>query len=162
MPLLWASSECLEVSICVCLGDFYHRGIHSSPSPSRRSSKVSEMQSTLSPFLQRKLFLFQLSLLSEQLKLADLGPRWWLSGEDAGETQVDPWSGRIPHALEQLSHGPQLLSLCSRDQKPQLLSPRASTMRSPHPRVQEKPPQWEFHAQQETEVLACHKVIEKQ
>ena len=54
---------------------------------------MSEMQSTLLSLLQRNLFLFNLSFvyrlkLREQLKLADLGPRWWLSGEDAGETQV--------------------------------------------------------------------------
>ena len=38
----------------------------------------------------------------------------------------DPWSGKIPLTLEQLSHAPQLLSLCSRAQELQLLSPRAA------------------------------------
>ena len=62
------------------------------------------MQSTLSSLLQRNLFVFNLSFvyrlkLSEQLKLADLGPPWWLSGEDAGETQVQSLVREDPTCL---------------------------------------------------------------
>ena len=39
----------------------------------------------------------------------------------------NPWSRKIPHAMEQRSPCPQLLSLCSRAQELQLLSPRATT-----------------------------------
>lgn len=45
----------LGVSICVYLGDFYHRGTHLSPFLSKRCSKVGEMKSTPSPPLQRNL-----------------------------------------------------------------------------------------------------------
>ena len=54
----------------------------------------------------------------------------------------DPCSGKIPHAAEQLTHGPQLLSLCSRAQEPQLLSPYPATTEA-HAPQREKPPQWE-------------------
>ena len=37
--------------------------------------------------------------------------------------RFEPWSRKIPHAVEQLSHTPQLLSLRSRARKPQLRKP---------------------------------------
>ena len=37
--------------------------------------------------------------------------------------RFEPWSGKIPHAAEQLSHAPQLLSLRSSAREPQLLKP---------------------------------------
>ena len=50
------------------------------------------------------------------------------------------------------AHVPQLLSLCSRARKSQLLSPRATTTEAHAPRAhapqQEKPPQWEDCAPQ--------------
>ena len=104
---------------------------------------------------------------------------WWLTGQESAcrckSCRLDPCSGKIPHAMEQLSpcatttnpvprarvhkptHSrasePQPLSLCSRAQELQLLSPPAATL-SPaattlklmHPRArapQEKPQQWE-------------------
>ena len=74
------------------------------------------------------------------------GLPWWLSGKEFAcqckRHRFNPWSGKIPHALGQLSHTPQLWSLCSRAREPQLLSPepcalepvlcnkRSATMRS--------------------------------
>ena len=46
----------------------------------------------------------------------------------------DPCSGKITHAVEWLSHAPQLLSLCSRIWEPQLLSPRAATTEAHDPK----------------------------
>ena len=58
---------------------------------------------------------------------------WWLSGKESAcqckRHEFSPWSGRIPDAVDvdQLSLCVlQLLSLCSRAQEPQLLSPRAT------------------------------------
>ena len=57
----------------------------------------------------------------------------------------DPWSGRIPHALGQLS-------LCATTPEPVPYSPGAAAMKSACPRAQapwqEKPPPWEAHALQ--------------
>ena len=56
-----------------------------------------------------------------------------------------PWSGKIPHATEQLSLCTTILSLCSRARKPQLLSLHAATTEAhapgAHAPQQEKPPQ---------------------
>ena len=55
----------------------------------------------------------------------------WLSVEDSAcrcrRHGFETWSGKIPHAVEQISLWPQLLSLCSRAWEPQLLSPCAAT-----------------------------------
>ena len=55
----------------------------------------------------------------------------WLSVEDSAcqcrRHRFETWSGKIPHAVEQISLWPQLLSLCSRAREPQLLSPCAAT-----------------------------------
>ena len=63
------------------------------------------------------------------------GLHWWLSGkESSGQCRkygFDPWSGKIPPAVEE-ARMPQLLSLCARAWKPQ----------------QEKAPQWEAHTLQ--------------
>ena len=56
---------------------------------------------------------------------------WWLSGEESAyqcrRRGLSPWSGKIPLAAEQRSHGPRLPSLCSSTREPQLpaLPPRA-------------------------------------
>ena len=42
---------------------------------------------------------------------------------NAGDHGFEPWSGKIPHAAEQLSPCAQLLSLHSRAREPQLLKP---------------------------------------
>ena len=67
---------------------------------------------------------------------------------NAGDT------GSIPHPLKQLSHVPQLLSLYSRAQEQQLLSPCAATPEArtnaldPPVPQQGEPPQWETPAPQ--------------
>ena len=50
----------------------------------------------------------------------------------------DPWSGKIPRAMEQLT-------LCTRTTKPMLCHSRSHHSEKP---PQEKPPQWEAHALQ--------------
>ena len=44
-----------------------------------------------------------------------LGPYWWLSGKESAcqcrRQEFDPWSGKIPHATEQLSLCTKLLKL---------------------------------------------------
>ena len=69
-----------------------------------------------------------------------------------GTHRLEPWSGNIPHASEQLACAPQLLSLCSRAREPQLLSPHATTTEAHAPRAhalqQEKPPQREARTPQ--------------
>ena len=64
---------------------------------------------------------------------------------NAGGHGFEPWSGKIPHAAEQLSHAPQLLSLRSRAREPQLLSSHATATEACAPRArapqQEKPTQ---------------------
>ena len=50
-------------------------------------------------------------------KWSTLGFPWWLSGEESACHRGHGfalWSGKIPHAAEQLSREPQLLNLCSR------------------------------------------------
>ena len=75
----------------------------------------------------RSRHYFSLTLLglapnSEKTKTSRLP--WWLSGkESAGQCsrhRFDPWSRKIPCALEQRSHCATLLRLCSRSQRPQL------------------------------------------
>ena len=45
------------------------------------------------------------------------GLSWWLSGKESAcqfrRHRFNPWSRKIPHATDQLTHVPQLLSLCS-------------------------------------------------
>ena len=61
---------------------------------------------------------------------------------------VDPWSGKIPHTMEQLLSPSQLLSLCPRVQEPHILKPvclepatgETTSMRSPRTSAQEYPP----------------------
>ena len=63
--------------------------------------------------------------------MAEHGFPWWLSGKESACQRrrhgSDPWSGKIPYAMKQLSRVPQLLSLCPRAQELQLLSPRSTT-----------------------------------
>ena len=86
--------------------------------------------------------------LMNSLSRLYLGLPWWLSGKESSYQGRGhgfyPWSGRIPHALEQLSPVPQQLSLCSRAWGLQLLKPECPRARGP----QEKPLQWEAHASQ--------------
>ena len=52
---------------------------------------------------------------------------WWLSGKESAcqcrRHGFCPWPGKIAHAAEQLSHTPQLLSLCCGAQELQPLEP---------------------------------------
>ena len=61
--------------------------------------------------------------------------------------RFNPWSKKIPCTKQQLSPEPQLLSLCSRDCEPYLLSPSTAATESYTPwspaLQQERPPQWE-------------------
>ena len=57
---------------------------------------------------------------------------------NAGDTAPTPDPGRKHTPRSSKDHVPQLLSLCWRNQKPQLLSPQA-----PEPVLWEKPPQLE-------------------
>ena len=71
---------------------------------------------------------------------------------NAGDKGSSPGPGSSHTLRSNEAHAPQLLSLRSRAQKPQLLSPRAPTTEARAPRAhapqQEKPPQWEAHAPQ--------------
>ena len=64
---------------------------------------------------------------------------------DAADTGLIPGPGRFPHAAEQLTRAPQLLSLHSRAHEPQLLSQHATTTEAHVLRAcalqQKKPPQ---------------------
>ena len=70
------------------------------------------------------------------------GLPWWRSVENlpanAGDTGFEPWSGKIPHAAEQLSP-------CDTTTEPALWSQRATTTEARAPRAhalqKEKPPQ---------------------
>ena len=59
--------------------------------------------------------------------------------------RFDPWSGKIPHAAEQLSLCPTTTEhMCSKVQEPQLRSREPQLLKSVRPRAsapQEKPPQ---------------------
>ena len=71
---------------------------------------------------------------------------------NAGDKGSSPGPGSSHMPRNNEACAPQLLSLRSRAQKPQLLSPRAPTTEARAPRArapqQEKPPQWEAHALQ--------------
>ena len=90
------------------------------------------------------------------IKIWHSGLPWWCSGwESACQSRghgFHLWSGKIPHAAQQLSPWPQLLSLRSRARETQLLSLRATVTEAGTPRAralqQEKPPQWEARAPQ--------------
>ena len=68
-----------------------------------------------------------------------LGPPWWLSGKRVGlpmqRQRFNPWSGKIPHASEQLSSWVTTT-------EPVLYSPSSET---------EKPMQWEAHTATKTQ-----------
>ena len=72
---------------------------------------------------------------------------------DAGDMGLSPGLGRSHMPRRNWAHAPQLLSLCSRACKPQLLSPRATTTEAHMPRAhalqQEKAPQWGARAPQQ-------------
>ena len=57
------------------------------------------------------------------------GLPWWFSGQESSCQRrpywFDPWSEKIPHAVEQLSRAPQLLSLYSTAWGNQHPNPRA-------------------------------------
>ena len=71
---------------------------------------------------------------------------------NAGDTGLSPGPGRSHMPQSNKTHAPQQLSLHSRTQKPQLLSPCATTTEACAPRahalLQEKPLQWEACAPQ--------------
>ena len=78
---------------------------------------------------------------------------------NAGDTGSSPGPETSHMLWSNQAQVPQLLSLCSRAHKPQLLSPRATTSEACAPRAhapqQEKPPQWEAHAPQQIVAPAC-------
>ena len=81
---------------------------------------------------------------------------WWRSGlEFACQCRghrLESWSGKIPHAREQLSP-------CTTTTEPALWSPGATTteVRTPRTRApqKEKPPWWEAHAPKRRVAPAC-------
>ena len=64
---------------------------------------------------------------------------------NAGDRGSSPGPGRSHMPWSNYARAPQLLSLCSRARKPQLLSPRATSIEARAPRArapqQDKPPQ---------------------
>ena len=76
---------------------------------------------------QRPLFPFQKSFLIFSIKNGAQGLPWgrggWESACQCRGRGFEPWSGRIPHAAEQLGLCTTILSLGSRPYKPQLLGP---------------------------------------
>ena len=91
----------------------------------------------------------KLSNLPKKRKLTDhqQGLPWWLSGKESPcqgkRHRFTAWSGKTPHAGEQLSPWPRLWAMCSRAQTLQLLKPARPRASAPQ---QEKPLQWEAHA----------------
>ena len=75
--------------------------------------------------------------LALSLKSQLLGLPWWLQEEESAcrcrRHGSDSWSGRIPHAAEQLSPCAMAKSLCSRAGRPQLLSPRVTATEASAP-----------------------------
>jgi len=76
---------------------------------------------------------------SLDLKTSTLGLPRWLSGKEftcqCRGHRVHPWVGKIPHATGISACAPQLLTLCSRAQEPQLLNLRATTPEARTPRA---------------------------
>ena len=79
---------------------------------------------------------------------------------NVGGTGSIPGQGRSHMPRNNWARVPQLLSLCSRAHKPQLLSPRATTTEACTPRArapqQEKPPQQEARTLQRRVATAHH------
>ena len=84
------------------------------------------------------------------LKVTAMGFPWWLSGKESTcqcrKHGFEPRSRRIPHAAEQLSPCPTLLSLSARARESQLLKPEfprareAAATRSLSPKTRESSP----------------------
>ena len=75
------------------------------------------------------------------------GLPWCLSGKESvcqcRRHGFDPWYGKIPHAVKQLSPWATTMSLCSRARELQLLKPKNPRAHAPQ---REKPLQWEAQA----------------
>ena len=77
---------------------------------------------------------------------------WWLSGKESAcqsrRHRFDPWSGKIPHTVEQLGPRATLLSLCSRAREPrrlELARPGACTQQREKPPMRSLlTPTWEW------------------
>ena len=109
--------------------------------------------------------------LPKSLKKKLKGLPWWFSGwESACQCRghgFDPWSGRFPHVVEQLS--PMCHNYWASTLEPvshnywvpvlQLLKPTAPTA---HALQQEKLPQWEAHAPQRRTAPTCSKLKKAQ
>ena len=71
-------------------------------------------------------YLITKELNYKSLTERDVGLPWRLSSRESicqcRRHGFDPWARKIPHVAEHLSPWPQLQSLCSRAQEPQLLS----------------------------------------
>lgn len=95
-------------------------------------------------------------LLALSIQTSCWGLSWWNSGWESTwpfrGLRFNPWSGMIPHGVEQQTASPWLLSLCTGAHKLQLLSPRAATAEAcvlrAHALQPEEPPQWEACASQ--------------
>ena len=78
-----------------------------------------------------------------------MGLPWWLKGEEstcqARRHGFDPWCGKIPRTMEQLSLCATTTEPVSRAWEPQLLSPHVATTEALRPRAhalqQKKPAQ---------------------
>ena len=78
-------------------------------------------------------------------------PQWISDKESTCQCRIrgfNPWSGKMPRAAEQLGLHATTMSFCPRAQKPQLLSPCATTMEAcmPYSPQPEKPPEGEVCA----------------
>ena len=111
--------------------------------------------------------------IQEVLRIANKmlpGFPWWLSGKESAcqcrKHGFNPWSGKIPHASEQLSPWATtvLFSLCSRAQEPQLLSPGAALLKPACPRAcarQQENPLWREARTPQLESSPCSPQLEK-
>ena len=72
----------------------------------------------------------EVNILITEFRMTQAGLSWWYSGQESAcqcrGHRIDPWSGRIPHATEQLS-------LCATTTEPTLQSPGATTTEASAP-----------------------------
>ena len=78
--------------------------------------------------------------MENMLKNPSGGFSWYFSSKESAwqcrRHRFDPWSGKIPHAVEELSPGtPQQLSLCSRAWELQLLIHMPQLLKSMYSRA---------------------------
>ena len=96
------------------------------------------------------MFLWLICRETKEVQDHYQGLPWWLSGKESAcqcrRHVIDPWTGKIPHATEQLSP-------CTATAEPVLWSLGATAAEALEPKAraaqQEKPLQWEAQAPQE-------------